>query len=162
LATGLVAAAAIAALTLWRPAAGCLLLAIAVPLTGGLSRGAVVPGLRLNEALLLLVAGALVVRALPRRRPLTFGGLDLAVLAFTVGGTLVPWAVLLLTRADTTPDVWQTVAAPLQYLLVYLVFSRTELPEPALRLVLNLTMLASVVVALVAVAQVASPGVRDL
>jgi O-antigen/teichoic acid export membrane protein len=162
LAAGLAAAAALGLLTLWRPALGCVLLAVAVPLTGGLGRGAVVPLLRANEVLLLVVVGALVVRWLPRRRALAFGGLDLAVLAFTVGITLIPWAVLLLGRAEASLELWQTVIAPLQYLLVYLVFSRTELSDLDLRLVLNVSMLASVVIAVVAVAQVASPSVRAL
>ena len=162
LAAGLAGAAAVGLLTLWRPALGCMLLAVAVPLTGGLGRGAVVPLLRANEVLLLVVLGALVVRWLPRRRTIAFGGLDLAVLAFTAGITFIPWAVLLLGRAEASVELWQTVIAPLQYLLVYLVFSHTELSDRDLRLVLNLSMLASLAIAVVAVAQVASPGVRAL
>ena len=56
----LVAAAAGLALVLVaasRPAIACVLLAAAIPLTAGLGRGTVLPVLRVNEALLLLVVG---------------------------------------------------------------------------------------------------------
>jgi hypothetical protein len=155
------AAAALWVVTLAWPAIGCGLLAVGIPLTGGLSRGAVIPILRVNEALLLLVVSALIVRALPRRHRLTFTGIDLVVLAFCLGGVLIPWAVISLQHADAGLDDWRSVLAPLQYLLVYLVFSRVGLSERDLRRLLQLTMLASVLVALVALAEVANlPGVR--
>lgn len=149
-------------LTAWRPALGCALLAVAIPLTGGISRGSVVPFLRLNEALLLVVVGGVLVHELPRRRPLPFSGLDIVVLAYCLGGVLIPWAVLALTHADVDQDTWRAVVAPVQYLLVYLLFSRVEFSERELRLTLNLTFAASAVVGLVAVAEVVSvPGVRQ-
>jgi hypothetical protein len=118
--------------------------------------------LRVNEALLLIAVSALVVRELPRRHRLAFTGLDLLVLAFCAGGVLIPWAVLSLQRADTTIDDWRTVLAPVQYLLIYLIFSRVKFSQLDLRLLLNLAMLASVLVALVALAEVANlPGVRQ-
>jgi O-antigen ligase len=102
------------------------------------------------------------VRALRRRQRLTFSGLDLVMLAFCLGGVLIPWAVISLRHADAGLDEWRAVLAPLQYLLVYLVFSRIALSEPDLRRLLHLTMLASVIVALVALAEVANlPGVRQ-
>jgi hypothetical protein len=150
-------------LTVWRPAVGCALLVLGIPLTGGLSRGSVVPVLRVNEALLLIVVSALVVREIPRRHRLAFTGLDLIVVAFCVGGVLIPWAVISLQHADASLDDWRSVVAPVQYLLVYLVFSRVDFSERDKRLLLNLTMLASVVVALVALAQVANlPGVQQV
>jgi hypothetical protein len=158
----LLAAGTLWVLTVWRPAVGCALLVLGIPLTGGLSRGSVVPVLRVNEALLLIVVSALVVRAIPRRHRLTFTGLDLIVLAFCMGGILIPWAVISLQHADASLEDWRSVVAPVQYLLVYLVFSRVDFSERDQRLLLNLTMLASVVVALVALAQVANlPGVQQ-
>ncbi len=149
--------------TVWRPAIGCALLVLGIPLTGGLARGSVIPLLRVNEALLLVVVSALLVRELPRRHRLTFTGLDVVVFAFCVGGVLVPWAVLSLQHADTTLDDWRSVLAPIQYLLVYLVFSRVAFLEGEVRLLLNLALLASLIVALVALAEVANvPGVRDV
>jgi len=72
-----------------RPALACAVLAVAIPLTAGLGRGTVVPVLRVNEALLLVVAAGVVLGRLPRRRELPFGGLDLAVLAFCLGSVLI-------------------------------------------------------------------------
>jgi hypothetical protein len=103
------------------------------------------------------------VHELPRRRPLTFNGLDLAVLAFCLGGVLIPWAVIKLGNADTSTDTWFSVLSPLQYLVVYLVFSRVQLTERNLRLLINVTLLSSVIVALVALAELANaPGVRQV
>ena len=163
LAAGALAVAALWLLTVWRPAIGCVALALAIPLTGGIPRGTVIPLLRINEVLLLIVAAGVLVHGLPRRRPLTFIGLDLAVLAFCLGGVLIPAAALKLGGADTDTGVWTTVLSPFQYLIVYLLFSRLQLGEGELRVLLNVTLLSSVIVALVAVAElVNAPGVRNL
>src|SRR5437762_1686405 len=50
----------ILALATWRPAAGCALLAIVVPLTAGIPRNTVVPFLRPGEALTFVVAAVAV------------------------------------------------------------------------------------------------------
>jgi hypothetical protein len=161
LGAGLLVAGALWLATVRWPAAGCALLAVGIPLSGGLSRGSVVPLLRLNEALLLLVVSALIVRELPRRHRVVFTKLDLVVLVFCLGGVLIPWAVISLQHAEAGVDEWRTVLAPVQYLLVYLVFSRVAFSSRELSTLLNLTMLASVIVALIALAEVANlPGVR--
>jgi hypothetical protein len=163
LAVGIPVVVTLWVLTVWRPAIGCALLVLGIPLTGGLARGSLIPLLRVNEALLLVVVSALLVRELPRRHRFTFTGLDVVVFAFSVGGVLVPWAVLSLQHADTTLDDWRSVLAPIQYLLVYLVFSRVAFLEGEVRLLLNLALLASLIVALVALAELANvPGVRDV
>jgi hypothetical protein len=162
-AAGVLAAGGLWLLTVWRPALGCVALALAIPLTGGMPRGSVVPLLRVNEALLLIVATGMIVHELPRRRSLTFTGLDLAVIAYCLGGVLVPWAVLKVSGADADTNAWLTVLAPIQYLVVYLVFSRVQFSERDLRLLLNVTLLSSVIVALVALAELANaPGVRNV
>jgi hypothetical protein len=105
----------------------------------------------------------MLVHELPRRRPLTFTGLDLAVLAFCLGSVLIPWAVIKLGTLDTDTDTWFAVLSPLQYLVVYLLFSRVEFTEANLRLLINVTLLSSVIVALVALAELANaPGVRQV
>ena len=162
-AAGGLAAAGLWLLTVWRPAHGCVVLVLAIPLTGGMPRGSIVPLLRINEVLLVIVAAGILVHELPRRRPLTFTGLDLAVLAFCLGGVLVPAAVIKLGGADADTSVWITVLSPIQYLVVYLVFSRVAFTEANLRLLINVTLLSSVVVALVAIAELANaPGLRQL
>jgi hypothetical protein len=162
LVVGVLGGGAVWVLTLRWPATGCALLALGIPLSGGLSRGSVVPVLRVNEGLLLIVVSALVVRELPRSHRLAFTGLDLVLLLFCLGGVLIPWAVISLQHADVSVDDWRTVLAPIQYLLVYLVFSRVHFSGRQLTILLNVSMLASVIVAVVALAEVANlPGVRQ-
>jgi hypothetical protein len=163
IAAGALAAAGLFVVTAWRPAVGCMVLAIAIPLTGGMARGSVVPLLRVNEALLLIVAAGMLVHELPRRRTLTFMGLDLAVIAFSAGGVLVPWAVIKLGGADASIDTWLTILSPIQYLVVYALFSRVDLSQGDLRMLINVTLLSSVIVALVALAELANaPVVRQV
>ena len=160
----LVPAAALAAgtglllLTARRPAAGCAALAIGIPLTGGLGRGAAVPLLRVSEALLLVAVAGLALHLLPRRRPLRFTGLDLAVVAFCLVTVVVPASVVVLGRGAAGLDDWRTVVSPLQYLAVYLLFSRTVMTERDRRLVLQLTMAASLPMAAVAALQYTDVG----
>ena len=151
------------ALAIRRPALACALLALAIPLSAGMARGAVVPVLRVNEALVMVVAVGFLVHRLTRWRPLTYSGTDLVVVGFCLLNVLIPWAVILLTRADAALDDWLVVLAPVQYLLVYVVYSRTEFTGADLRLLLNACMFASIPVAAVAGAQAIDlPGVRDL
>ena len=153
----------ILALAIRRPALACALLALAIPLSAGMARGAVVPVLRVNEALLMVVAVGFLVHRLTRWRPLPYSGTDIVVLGFCLLNVLIPWAVILLTRADAALDDWLVVLAPVQYLLVYVVYSRTEFTGADLRLLLNACMFASLPVAAVAGAQAIDlPGVRDL
>jgi hypothetical protein len=153
-------------LTYWRPAAGCGLLVLLVPLTTGLGRGTIVPLLRPNEALLLALLLGLALHRLhhPRRRPIT--SLDLAVGSFAIGTVLVPCLVLFLSDQRgflVSTDTLREVLAPVQFLVIYLVFSRTELSSRDVRMILNLAMLAGVIVGLLAIAELLDvPGLREL
>lgn len=163
LAFGLLAALALMAVTAWRPAVGCAVFAFSISLTTGLGRGTVVPLLRPNEAILLVLLAGLVLHYLPRRerRPLT--ALDLAVGAFTTGAVVIAFCVLVVSRSPhlTDIDTLRSVLSPIQFLIVYLVFARTDLSSAGQRAVLNLTMLASILVGLLAVAELLDlPGVR--
>jgi len=153
------------AVTYWRPAIGCGLLVFLIPLTTGLGRGTIVPFLRPNEALLLVLLAGLALHRLhhPRRRPIT--SLDLAVGSFAIGAVVVPSLVLFLSdeRGLVGTDTLRDVLAPAQFLLVYLVFSRTEFSSRDVRMILNLAMLAAVVVGLLAIAELVDvAGIREL
>jgi O-antigen/teichoic acid export membrane protein len=154
--------AVLLALSAWRPTVGCVLLALAGPLTTGLGRGALVPGLRPSEAVTLLVAAGVLAHHLPRRQRRPFLGLDLAMVAFTMTGTVVPWLVLFVTRAPADFTTWQAVLAPTQYLLLYVLFSRVRWHARMLQILVHMVLLASVIVAVIAIAQLLDvPGVRD-
>jgi|GEM_PF-1276295 len=144
------------------PMAGLVILLIAIPLTTGLPRGSVVPLLRINEVVLLLVTLGLLLHFLPHRERRSFTGLDLAVITFSLGLVLIPSLVLFVRHVQPDVDTWRAVLSPVQYLVIYFLFSRTWLTSRDVRVLLNLTMVASIVIAIVAAAQLADlPGVRD-
>src|SRR5215510_1307896 len=160
---GVVGVCALGVIAVWRPVVACALLAAAIPLTAGLGRGTVIPLLRVNEALLLVVAGGWVLHNLPNRRTLAFNGLDLAVLSFCISGAVIPSAVVFMTRQAADLSDWMLIVGPVQYLIVFLLISRTEFSSSELRLFLNLVMLASIPVALIAMAELVDlGGVRRL
>ena len=148
--------------TAWRPTVGCLFLVVAVPVSAGLGRGTVLPLVRPSEALMAVVIAGTLVHELPIRRRLGYSPLDLAVTAFAIGGTLVPWAVLFLGRASLDTALWTTVLAPIQYLVIFLLFSRLNLSSGSLRLLFILQLAVGTVLAIIGLAQLANlPGVRD-
>src|SRR5437762_2191377 len=158
------AALGLMALTARRPAVGCGVFAFLVALTTGLGRDTVVPLLRPNEALLLILLAGLAIHHLPRARSWPVTGLDLAVTGFSVGVVVVALSVLVLTGSPYLgdSDTLRSVLSPLQLLVIYLVFSRVELTGRDVQVLLNLTMLSSVLVGVIAVAELANlPGVRD-
>jgi len=120
--------------------------------------------LRPNEALLLALVAGLCLYHLPRRQRRPISDLDLAVGSFTVGGVAVAFLVLFLSdsAALLSQDTIREVLSPAQFLVVYLVFSRTEFSSRGLHAILNLTMLASVLVGLVAIAELVDLHVREL
>jgi hypothetical protein len=148
--------------TAWRPTVGCLFLVVAVPLTAGLGRGTVLPLVRPSEALMAVVIVGTLVHELPIRRQLGYSALDLAVTAFAVGGTLVPWAVLFLGRQPFGADTWTAVLAPIQYVVIFLLFSRLQMSDKTLRLLFALQLAVGTGIAIIGLAQLAAlPGVRE-
>ena len=163
-ALALLGALALLALTVWRPAIGLAIYAFSISLTTGLGRGTILPVLRPNEAILLVVVAGLVLHYLPRRQRHPITGLDLAVSAYTVGVVVISALVLIVSRSPELfdPNTLRAVLSPLQLLVVYVVYSRVSLTSRAVQAILNLTMLASIFVSLLAVAELADlPGVRD-
>ncbi|MDQ6883918.1 MAG: hypothetical protein M3077_06725 [Candidatus Dormibacteraeota bacterium] len=72
--------------------------------------------------------------------------------------------MLFVTHSEADLDRWRVVLGPLQFLMVYLVFSRSELSSRSLGICLNLALLASLIVGLVAIAQLTDilPGFRTV
>jgi O-antigen/teichoic acid export membrane protein len=149
-------------LTVRRPIFGCAALLLTVPLTAGLARGSIIPILKPSEAILLIVAIGVVAHnvTVPRTRQVT--GLDLAVGGYVIGSVVIPWMVLLLARYPADIATWQTVLSPILFLLVYYLFSRTQLNDRSVRIVINSALLSGVIVSLIAAAELANlPGVRS-
>ena len=160
----LIGALGLLALTVWRPAIGLAVYAFSISLTTGLGRGTLIPVLRPNEAILLVVVSGLALHYLPRRQRRPITSLDLAMGAYAIGVVVISSLVLILSRSPHLfdPDTLRGVLSPLQLLLVYAVYSRVDLGSRAVQAVLNVTMLASIFVSLLAVAELADlPGARD-
>jgi hypothetical protein len=86
--------------------------------------------------------------------------LDLAVGSYAIGVIVIAGLVLFIQTPSSLRDLEtvRAVLSPAQFLLVYLVFSRTELAGRPLRTLLNLSMLASMVVSLVGIAELVNVG----
>jgi len=161
-AVGGAAALGLLALTIRRPIFGCAVLVLTVPLTAGLTRGAVIPVLKASEVILLVVLAGVVIHQVTTRRSRPVSGLDIAVGAYVIGSIVIPWTVLLLSHWSADLDTWRTVLSPALFLGVYYVFSRTAPTHDRLRIVLNSTLAAGVIVGLIAGAEILNlPGVRD-
>lgn len=160
----LLGALGLLALTAWRPAIGLAVYAFSISLTTGLGRGTLIPVLRPNEAILLVVVCGLALHYLPRRQRRPITSLDLAIGAYTIGVVVISSLVLILSRSPYLfdPNTIRGVLSPLQLLLVYLIYSRVDLGDRAVQAVLNVTMVASIFVSLLAVAELLDlPGARD-
>ncbi len=150
-------------LTVRRPLFGCVALVLAVPLTAGLARGSLIPVFKPNEVILLIVLAGVIAHHATIKRIRPIGGLDLAVGCYVIGSVAIPWMVLTLTHYPADISTWQTVLSPALFLAVYYVFSRIPLDGDRLRFVLNSAMLAGVLVAAIAVAELVNvPGVRTV
>jgi hypothetical protein len=161
-AAALAAAVVTVALVARRPVFGCALLAVGVPLTTALGRGTVIPLLRVNEAILLLVLAGLALHYLLTRPSPSLVGIDIAVASFAVGTSIIPWLVLDFGRVDMDFDTWRAVLGPLQFLAVYFCFAQLRASDNDLKWLLNLTLLTSVIVAVVAIIELQDfpPGAR--
>ena len=153
-----VAAVALVGWVYARPAAAAYLLIALTPLTAGIDRGTVLPVLRPNEALGVLVGVALAVRWLMTVRA---GGvrlprvdrIDAAVLGLAVCSSVLPLLMMMGRGREITADDLQHTVVLWKYLAVYLIvrFSvRTE--REALRC-LVLSMAAASLVCLIGILQ---------
>ena len=164
-AIGVILALALVVVTARRPAVGCALFALLVPLTTGLGRGTIIPVFRPNEALLMMLIAGIILYRLRRPEPRALSFLDVAVGSFALGTVVIAALVLFVSSPAQLKDLdnLRNVLAPLQLLAIYLVFSRTDLSSRSVARILNLTMVASVIVGLVAVAQLFDLfGIREL
>src|SRR5205823_6920400 len=154
-AIGVILALALVVVTARRPAVGCALFALLVPLTTGLGRGTIIPVFRPNEALLMMLIAGIILYRLRRPEPRALSFLDVAVGSFALGTVVIAALVLFVSSPAQLKDLdnLRNVLAPLQLLAIYLVFSRTDLSSGSVARILKLTMVASVIVGLVAVAQ---------
>jgi hypothetical protein len=139
------------------PVAAYLLIATS-PLLAGMDRGAVIPVLRPNEALaLLLVATVLARRLLSRVRgtsaPRVLSAAEASILFLVVAGSLLPLASMLLRgRAISQLDLFYALVL-WKCLGIYLVVRTTIRTDRQVRTCLMVAMVAAAVTAVVGILQ---------
>jgi len=150
-----------------RPVIAAYLLVFLTPLVVGLNAGLVVPGLRANEGLMVIVGLGVGLRWLVNVRTgevrwPRINAVDVTLLALCVCSSVVPLTMMLVRQRPITSDdilyaivLWKLFA---EYVIVRLAVTTRE---QALRC-LVLLLIASAIVALVAVAQVGLPQVSGL
>ena len=141
------------------PQLGAYLWLASSPLIVGLARGEIIPFVRPNEALLLLILGAVACRVVPellagRWRLPPLGRFDLALGLLALTGSVLP----LFTRlgrdlpVDTEDVLYSFVL--IKYLLIYALFRLTITTEAQVRACLVLVIATALPVAVVALLQV--------
>ncbi|WP_147257901.1 hypothetical protein [Pseudonocardia hierapolitana] len=153
-----VAALGVAALTAYRPIAATYIYLALLPFLAGIERGALLPLVRPNEALLvLLLAGALVggyVRFL-RGESIPFGRdrLDASLVAFLVLATLWPITSMLLRGVQPVGADLAALLPICKQMAVLLLVRATVVSDIQMRRCLQLVVLPAAAVALIAVLQ---------
>jgi hypothetical protein len=105
------------------------------------------------------------VRRLRRWERQPISSLDLAFGSFAIGNAVIGFLVLYLSRS---PDLYgldtlRNLLSPIQLFVIYLIFSRLRFGDRGVATILNLVMAASIIVSLLATAELLNlPGVRDL
>lgn len=143
-----------------RPIALCFLLIAAVVLTSGMQRGAIAPLLKPNE-LAFLMAGATVLAVSlidVQFRPRGLGYFGFSILLLGVGTVLIPLASYLLRKIELSAKDLLTLAAPLQYFLIFWVFSSIPKSHKDLYKLMSWMVIAGSLVAVIGLLQAANLG----
>jgi putative peptidoglycan lipid II flippase len=150
--------ALVAVLVARRPAVAAYLLVVATPLTVGIDRGTLIPGARPNEAVLGLVAGILLVRAVVLARtgqgrwPRP-DGVEWSLLAICVFSSVAPLLMMLARGRDITGDDISYAVVVWKLLAVYLVVRCTVTTARQSMVCLVLSLATGAVVSILAILQ---------
>jgi hypothetical protein len=153
----------------WRTPAVAAVAVIAItPLVAGIDRGRLIPGLRPNEGLVVLMAGILLVRAVVRlptgwRPRIRLSRLEATLLLMTVANSLVPVFFMLLRGRTVEADDISYALVLWKYLAVYLLVRLTVRTEREVGWCLWASLLTASVVAIIGFLQALDLlGVRSL
>lgn len=163
LALGLVVVAAIGLYLLPRPKVMMYLLVMAIPLTSGMPRGDLIPMFVPNEIVLVLTAGILFLSLGIWQRRRVFPGTVLLATGILIFGTmLIPLLIYYVREYPMSFNTIFSFVAPLQFLFLLWVFSHVPDNEEERHRVVQLMLLMSSIVALVALLQaVRFPGIQE-
>jgi murein biosynthesis integral membrane protein MurJ len=153
-----VAAIGVGAWVFARPAVAAYLLIFFTPLTAGIDRGTLLPVLRPNEALALLVGVALAIRWLVRLRS---GGvrmprmnsLDGVFVGLAVFSSIVPLLMMLARHREITADDLQYTIVLWKYLAVYFIIRFSVSTEKQAYWCIGLSMAAACIVCVIGILQ---------
>jgi hypothetical protein len=154
---GLAGLALIAAVALHSPLGAYLLIGI-TPLVAGIDRGSLIPVLRPNEALALVVAAGLVARGLlglrsgsvPRFR---IGRIDASILLMAVVSSIIPLVWMLLRGQSPVQDDLLYALIIWKYYAIYLLVRFSVRTEHQVRSCLWIAMISASIVAVIAMLQ---------
>jgi hypothetical protein len=143
---------------IWRPQLAAYTLIAVTPLVAGIDRGVAIPVLRPNEALLLLVAVALVVRilAFAPTGSVRFPPVDrltVSILLMAVATSVLPVAWMLLRHQQVQQDDILYALLPWKYLVLFLVTRMSVTTERQVRMCLWISMVSAAIVAVLAMCE---------
>ena len=153
---GIVAIACFLAVVV-RPVVGAYLLLFTTPLIAGVARGSML--VRPNEALLVVVACALSVRAvllmLSRRyHPPRFDRMDMALLVLVASGSVLPMVWLAIRQQPVSQDDLLYAAVLIKYYVLFRVFRVTVVTTAQVMTCLWMSITSAVIEGLIAIFQV--------
>ncbi len=144
-------------------------LTLILPLTGGLARGAVIPLLRVSQALLLLGFLLFAVARPTRLGKIRLSAVDLAFLLFVLGEAVFPVLVLYYNGGSLNLNAvdplygdssLQTLLGPIQYYVLYRIVVGVVSSERQIIPILKLTFIASIIVSIIGILQKIVPAVN--
>ncbi len=151
-------AVALVALVMSRPQAAAYVFLAVSPLVVGMERGSVVPLLRPNEALLLLLAAALLGRRIldpPETRPSlrSLHPVDVSILLLAVTASVVPLLWMVARGVDITQDDLLYASALWKYYAIYLLVRSSIRTEAQVARCLWISMAVAAVVGAIGILQ---------
>lgn len=160
LAVGVTLLVVVVVAALIKPVFLCHLTVMAIALTSGMERGKPIPYLRTNEAVLLLSVALAFVIILTRknRYPIKFHGLEVAIFVLVLGTTIIPGTYYLLRGSNLFFADAVVLLAPIQYLLLFWLFTYLPSNNKERLGILKLMLFCSGVVAVVGLLQAANVG----
>lgn len=140
---------------LTRPVYLCYMIILATVLASGMSRGSMIPYLIPNE----LVLGFVSVLAFPaillvkRRGPSNSGLPAMGLVILSTGTSVIPLLIYLVRGVSLSVSELFSLIAPLQYILIYLLFRYLPTTETEVRKILRVMFFGAAIVGLVGLLQ---------